>query len=106
MSQLHNNPKAALTPDSQSDLFVDLSDQDQETISAGLGLTYLFFEQEIISSSASNTTEIDNLTPGSNGGGRTSNQSTYDSKRTTFAFGGLIPIGSVSSFISSIIKLF
>lgn len=105
MSQLHNNPKAALTPDSQSDLFVDLSDQDQETISAGFGVTYIFFEQEIISSSSSNTTEVDNLSPGS-GSGSTSQQATYDSKRTTFAFGGLIPIGSVSSFISSIIKLF
>ncbi|WP_299488649.1 hypothetical protein [Acaryochloris sp. IP29b_bin.137] len=107
MSQLQNNPKASLTPDSQSELFDDLSDQEQETISAGSGfLTFLYFETQSIFSSASNMTEIDNLTPGSDGGGRTSNHATYDSKRTTFAFGGLIPIGSVASFISSIIKLF
>lgn len=102
MSQLQNTPPTADPP---PDLFIELSDPEQETISAGFGLTYLFFEQEIISSSSSNTTEIDNLSLGS-GSGRTSQQANYDAKRTTFAFGGLIPISSVSSFIASIIKLF
>lgn len=96
--------KSSMTPP-QSELLVDLSEQDQEMVSAGFGLTYLYFEQEYINASASNTTEIDDLSPGS-GSGRTSQQSNYDSRRTTFAFGGLIPISSVSSFISSIIKLF
>lgn len=105
MSNLENQHNSSIVPESSPDLFVDLTETDQETISAGFGLTYLFFEQEIISSSSSNTTEIDNLAPGS-GSGSTSNQATFDSKRTTFAFGGLIPISSVSSFIASIIKLF
>ncbi|UJB70736.1 hypothetical protein HRE53_06685 [Acaryochloris sp. 'Moss Beach'] len=102
MSQLQNTPPTADPP---PDLFIELSDPEQETISAGFGLTYLFFEQEIISSSSSNTTEIDNLSL-SSGSGRTSQQANYDAKRTTFAFGGLIPISSVSSFIASILKLF
>lgn len=102
MSQLQNTPPTADPP---PDLFIELSDPEQETISAGFGLTYLFFEQEIISSSSSNTTEIDNLSLGS-GSGRTSQQANYDAKRTTFAFGGLIPISSVSSFIASILQLF
>ncbi len=105
MSNLQKTINEPVPLDHQSELFTDLSEQDQETVSAGFGLTYLFFEQETISSSASNETEINDLAPGS-GSGRTSNQSTFDSTRTTFAFGGLIPISSVSSFISSIIKLF
>lgn len=105
MSQLQNSPQPLQTADPLSDLFVELSDPEQETISAGFGLTYLYFEQEIISSSSSNTTEIDNLSPGS-GSGSTSQQANYDAKRTTFAFGGLIPIRSVSSFIASILTLF
>lgn len=104
MSNLQPQINKPIDLDSPSELLVDLSEQDQETVSAGFGLTFMYFEQEVTSATASNETEIDDLSPGG-GSGRTSQQSTFDSKRTTFAFGGLIPISSVSSFISNIIKL-
>ena len=105
MSNIEKYPSSASVSDSQSELLVDLSETEEATISAGFGLTYLYLEQEIISSDSANTTEIEGLAPGE-GSGSTNSQATFDSKRTTFAFGGLIPINSVSSFISSILKFF
>ncbi|WP_299411174.1 hypothetical protein [Acaryochloris sp. IP29b_bin.148] len=109
MSNLQKTTTYPLRPNSSSELLTDLSERDQETISAGM-MTFMYLEQEIIEATSSNDTEIENLSGGSGGvpltSGRTSQQATYNSKRTTFAFGGLIPINSVASFISNIIHLF
>jgi hypothetical protein len=104
----HLQKTTEIHPRTSSELLVDLSEQDQETISAGY-LSYVFLQHEKISTTGFSDLEIENLGSGNEvplSKGRSSQRTTYDAERTTFAFGGMIPTSSVASFIASFIKMF
>lgn len=89
-----------------SDLMMELSEQEQESISAGFGLSYFFFEHEVISTSASDLTELQSSFPNSGLNGRNSQNTRFESERVTLAMGGWIPMSSVASFVKQLIQFF
>lgn len=90
-----------------SDSMIDLSEQEQELVSAGFGLSYFFFSHEVISTSASDYTEFQSAFPNSEISmvtGQTSQNTDFKSQRMTLAMGGWIPISSVASFVKMFIQ--
>lgn len=91
------------------DLMMELSEQEQESVSAGFGVSYFFLAHEVISTSASDYTEFQSTLPNSEiptVNGRTSQNTNFESQRITLAMGGWIPISSVASFIEQLIQFF
>lgn len=106
----HTQPsKVISTKLFDEDVIVDIIERDQEVISGGFGLTYFNIDIEEIYTTASSFSEVENSSPNSGSPftrASSTKDASYGARRVSITIGGLIPISSISTFVSNIIRLF